>query len=194
MSVDAVRKLWCIAALCLLASPSLAAQWQVDATTSKLMFEAEHAGEKFKGSFPKFTAAIDFDEAAPEKGKISVTIDMASATADGKDRQDSLPTDDWFAVKQFPTATFTSTAISRGPIEKTGRANYIAKGNLAIKGIAKEIELPFSLQTTGKSTIARGSVTLNRSDFGVGSGQWKSDEWVKFPVRVFFEINATKAQ
>lgn len=170
----------------LLSTPTLAAQWQVDPATSRLTFEAEQSGEKFTGSFTTFTAAIDFDEAAPEKGKITATIDMASATTDDKDRRDTLPTNDWFAVKQFPTATFTSTSI-----RKTGDRQFEAKGPLTIKGISKEISLPFTLATTGKSTIATGGVSLNRNDYSIGQGEWKTDNYIKFPVRVQFEIHAS---
>jgi polyisoprenoid-binding protein YceI len=176
----------------LLASPALAANWVVDPVTSRLNFEGEQAGEKFKGSFGKFASDITFDEAAPEQGKIAITIDMASAQIDGKDRMDSLPTDDWFAVKKFSVAQFVSTSIRALGSDKDGIKNYEAIGHLTIRGISKEIALPFSLKTTGRSAVARGNVTLNRSDYNVGLGQWKSDEWVKYPVHVSFEINASK--
>ncbi len=182
-----------IAAL-LCTAPALAAPWHVDLLTSKLVFEGEQSGEKFTGSFPKFTSAIDFDEAAPEKGAITITVDMASVQIEGKDRQDSLPTSDWFAVKQFPTAVFTSTGIraDMGHHKDGQPQRYIAKGTLTIRGISKPVDLPFSLKTTGSSTIARGEVTLKRNDFSVGIGQWKSDEWVKYPVKVSFELRASK--
>ena len=186
-----MRKFFIVAAILCPALPALAATWHVDPLTSKLMFEGEQSGEKFQGSFGKFSSVIDFDEAAPEKGKITITIDMASAQIAGKDRQDSLPTSDWFAVKQFPTAVFTSTSISSQGSDKIGINNYLAQGALTIRGISKPIDLPFALKTTGSSTVARGEVTLNRSDYSVGIGQWKTDEWVKYPVRVSFELHAS---
>lgn len=178
----------------MLASPVFAANWVVDPLTSRLMFEGEQASEKLQGSFGKFTSAIEFDEAAPEQGKIAITIDMTSAQIDGKDRMDSLPTDDWFATKKFAVAQFVSTSIRALGNDKTGINSYEATGHLTIRGISKEITLPFSLKTTGNSTLARGNVTLNRSDYNVGIGQWKSDEWVKFPVHVSFELRAQKTQ
>ena len=189
-----MRKFFLFVTTVLFAANALAAPWHVDPVTSLLMFEGVQSGEKFTGSFPKFTSEIDFDEAAPEKGKITITIDMASVQIEGKDRQDSLPTSDWFAVKQFPTAVFASTSIraDMGHHKDGQPQRYIAKGTLTIRGISKPIDLPFSLQTTGSSTIARGEVTLKRDDFSVGIGQWKSDEWVKYPVKVSFELRASK--
>lgn len=183
-----------ILAVALMCSPAFAVKWNVDSATSTLKFQGQQEGETFEGSFQKFTSDIEFDEKAPEKGTIHVTVDMANVTIDGKDRQDALPTNDWFAIKQFPTAEFTSTSIHDAGSDKIGINNYLAKGTLTIRGVAKRVELPFWLKTTGNNTLAKGELTLNRSDFGVGTGQWKSDEWIKYPVRVNFEIHATRTQ
>lgn len=187
-----MRKLLFTATLMLLAAPAFAAQWNVDPLTSKLIFSGEQAGEKFTGSFPKFTSVIDFDEAAPTKGSIRITIDMSNLQVDGKDRLDALPTDDWFSVAKFPTAEFTSTSINATGNDKSGINHYLANGTLTIRGISRELALPFSLKTTGNSTVARGNVNLNRSDYHVGQGQWKSDAWVKYAVEVSFELHASK--
>lgn len=176
----------------LLATPIHAAMWKIAPATSTLTFEGEHAGEKFKGSFPTFTSVIDFDERAPEKGKIDITIDMASAKVEGNDRQEAISGADWFAAKQFPTAVFSSTSITSQGSDKSGINHYTAKGTLSIRGIRKEIALPFLLQSSGKTTLARGEVTLNRQDFGIGQGEWKTDAYIKYPVKVSFVLNASQ--
>ncbi len=178
--------------LLLIATPAMAALWKVDAAKSHLMFEGEQSGEKFKGEFKSFTPTIEFDPAHPEQGKIEVVIDMGSVTIEGKDRQDALPTSDWFDVKKFPTATFKSTSIKATGSDKSGLMDYEAKGNLTVRGISKEATLGFWLKTTGNSAESRGVATLNRSDYGIGQGEWKSDAYIKFPVTVSFEIHATK--
>ena len=174
------------------ANTAVAAPWKVDTTQSRLTFEAEQAGEKFTGEFKKFTPIIEFDPAKPEQGKIDVTIDIASITTDDKDRREALPTGDWFAVKQFPTAKFTSTSISRNPATKPDIGSYLAKGKLTIRGVSKDITLPFSLKPMANYTLATGSLTLHRNDFGVGQGTWQSEEWVKNTVTVRFQLNATQ--
>jgi polyisoprenoid-binding protein YceI len=176
----------------LIAAPASATSWQVDPAASQLKFEADQAGELFSGSFAKFTSRIDLDLDAPGKGHIEVTVDMTSATVEGKDRQDSLPTRDWFATKEHPTASFISKTIRALGSDKPGIQHYEALGTLTIKGIAKEITLPFSVQRTGNNAVARGEITLNRKDFGIGTGkEWDSDQWIKFPVKVSFTLHAT---
>lgn len=176
--------------LLLVTTPVFAAPWVVDSATSKLTFEGEQSGEKFKGGFSKFTPTIEFDPAHPEQGKIEVVIDIASVTVEGKDRQDALPTSDWFDVKKFPSATFKSTSIKATGSDKSGLMDYEAKGTLTIRGISKEATLNFWLKTSGNNAESRGTATLNRSDYGIGQGEWKSDAYIKFPVTVNFEIHA----
>jgi len=182
-----VRKFLFPAACLFLALPAMAAPWTVDSTKSTLTFSATQAGEAFSGGFSTFTPHIIFDEAAPEKGTITVSVEMASLTVEGKDRMDALPTADWFAVKQFPTANFTSSRIS-----KTGERAYSAEGILSIRGVSKPATLPFTLRSDGAATIAEGTMSLNRSDYGIGQGRWASEEWVAFPVTVRYAIHARK--
>lgn len=173
-------------ALCGLAAPALAAPWTID-PSSTLSFTGTQASERFTGHFTKFTPVVDFDPLKPELGKITVTVDMTSATIGDKDKQDSLPTEDWFFVEQFPTATFTSTRITSLSSSKS----YIAEGDLTLRGVSKKVNLPFTLREENGTTYAEGKLTLNRSDFAIGQGQWKSDEWVKYPVDVTFHLKAT---
>ena len=182
-----MRKMLMASAMMFVATPVFAAQWNVDPVTSKLMFEGEQSGDKFQGSFQKFSSTIDLDEAAPEKATIHIVITMGSAQVDGTDRQDALPTNDWFAVKQFPVAEFTSTSV-----KKTGEHQYAMTGKLNIRGITKEITVPFTLKNVAKSTTATGEVTLSRKDFAIGQGRWASDEWIKYPVKVSFELHASR--
>ena len=180
------KRLLGASAVAFLASPAMAAHWNVDPVTSKLMFSGEQSGERFEGSLPKFSSTIDFDEAAPEKGRIHIAISMNTLQVDGKDRLDALPTDDWLAVKQFPFAEFTADSI-----KKTGEHQFVALGRLSIRGVIKEVALPFTLKTVDKSAVATGELTISRKDFGVGQGRWASEEWVKYPVRITYEIHAT---
>ena len=183
-----MRKWGAAALVVMLASPALAASWTVDPAQSSLSFTGHQSDESFTGKFGEFHPDIDFSEAAPEKGHLHITIAMVSATVDGKDRADALPTKDWFNVAAFPTAEFTSTVIRR-----TGAHAYEATGMLSLHGVQKEIALPFTLSPSGTMTKAEGSVELSRNAFGIGTGQWASDQWIAYPVMVHYVIVASPA-
>ncbi len=100
-----------------------APSWTVDKAHSKLGFESAYGGTKFNGSFKTWTAAIAFDPANLAASKANVTIDLASAETGDDDRDQSLPSPDWFNTPKFPKATFTTTAI-----KMVSPGNYSAAG------------------------------------------------------------------
>lgn len=173
--------------LSLAALPAFAAPWVVD-PASTLTFTGTQAKDPFTGSFTKFTPVVEFDPAKPETAKITVTVDITSAKIDDKDKQDSLPTPDWFDTEKFPTATFTSTRVTSLSSSKS----YAAEGNLTLHGITKPVVLNFTFNEASGQATVDGTAKLQRNDFGVGSGQWKSDEWIGYPVDVKFHLIATK--
>lgn len=164
-----------------------AATWQVDPAASTLGFTGTQLGQPFKGRFEKFSADIDFDPTKPEQGgKVTVLIDMASARTGDAQRDGAMPETDWFAVKSFAQAKFEATSFRR-----TGDDAYEAVGTLTLRDVTKPLTLPFTLKPDGNATRAQGKVTLVRSDFGVGQGQWATGQWVALNVDVTFDLKAT---
>ena len=171
----------------LAASPAFAKEWIIDYGHSRLGFVGMQGKSAFEGSFGKFEAHIDFDPEHPETGKIAATIDTASAATGDAERDSTMPQPDWFDVKHFAEARFTSTSI-----RKSGSA-YIADGMLSIKGIAQPVKLPFTLTQDGDHWRAQGRATLARNAFQVGIGQWANENYVGYAVDVVVDIAAKPA-
>ncbi len=51
---------------------------------------------------------------------------------------------------------------------------YDAVGTLTIRGVTRDVTLPFRLSTTGDEARATGHLDLVRNDFGVGQAPWTS--------------------
>jgi len=158
--------------------------WVIDYDHSRLGFVGNQGGEPFYGGFKKYNAKIDFDLDKPEAGKIAVTIFTSSATAGSSDRDEYLPTKDWFDIGVFPRAEFVSTSIV-----KTGDA-YTVTGDLTIKGQTHEVSLPFTLVPEKDHWRAQGKLSLERTDFHVGMGDWAGEAYVKHNVDIVvnFEV------
>ena len=182
------RLLIALPAIILSAAPALAADWTVDPAKSRLGFSGIQTSAPFQGSFGKWTAAIAFDPAHPEAGHAKVTIELASAKTGDTQRDTALPEADWFDVKQFPEASFEAT----GFVAKGGNA-YEAPGKLTIRGLAKDVVLPFTLAIDGDKAEAKGHLSLVRTGFGVGQGVWASGDWVALDVGVDVELVATRS-
>lgn len=168
------------------AIPAFAANWAVDEKGSRLTFEVSQPTETINGSFKKFTPEIDFTETSPETGKIKVTVDITSLDVASKDAKDAAPTEEWFYTSKFPQAEFVSTSIA-----KTGARQYAATGKLTIRGITKDAVLPFTLKPEGTAIRADGELSIQRNDYKLGTGQWASERWILYPVKVKYSILAS---
>ncbi len=167
------------------ASPVSAKPWIVDYDHSRLGFTGWQGKEAFQGSFKSFQAVIDFDAAAPQQGKISATITTASASTGDKERDTYLPQAEWFNPKTFPDAKFTSQSI-----RATAGGGYIASGTLTIKDMTLPVDLPFTLKQDKDAWHATGKLTIRRSDYHVGIGDWGTEDYVKFPVEISVDLTA----
>jgi polyisoprenoid-binding protein YceI len=176
------------AAVLISTSPAFAAAWTVNPSTSKLGFSGTQTGEPFSGKFKTWTASVDFDPAKPEAAHVLVTVDMASATTGDPQRDGALPGEDWFNVSQFPKATFEITGF-----KAKGGDSFDAPGKLTVRGVTKDVVLPFTLTTSGDTAHAVGKVNLIRSVFGVGQGSWSTDQYVAFDVNVDIDLTAKRA-
>ena len=175
------------AALSIGAGAAEAATWTVDPAKSRLGFTGSQTGTPFSGRFKTWTAAIDFDPAHPEAGRVSAKVDTASAATDDPQKDEALPTPDWFDASTFTTATFDATGFA----PKGGDA-YETSGKLTLRGIAKDVALPFTLTVQGDQAHAVGHAKLVRTDFGVGQGAWTTGDYVALDVTVDLDLVATR--
>lgn len=159
--------------------------WQVDYSKSQLGFVGKQGETTFNGAFRDFELSIDLDPELPETGKVSAIIKTASATAGSSERDSYLPASDWFDVKHFPEARYTSTAI-----RKNGDG-YIADGMLTIKDVSRPVTLSFTLTPEATTMRAKGETSLMRNQFKLGLGDWANENYVKYTVQVVFDVVAT---
>jgi polyisoprenoid-binding protein YceI len=62
----------------------------------------------------------------------------------------------------------------------------LAHGMLQMKGNRRNLDVPFSLQRDGSSFIVSGTLTFNRLDYGIGTGEWSNTSWLSGEVKVDF--------
>lgn len=167
--------------------PSLAADWTIDPAKSTLGFTGRQTGALFSGRFAQWGGQISFDPADPAHGSARIEIDMASAATGDLQKDSALPGSDWFDIGHFPKAVFTASSF-----RSTGGKGYVAVGSLSLRGVAKPVELPFTLEigADGKAH-AKGELHLRRTDYGVGQGSWAAADTVALEVSVTVDVVAT---
>jgi polyisoprenoid-binding protein YceI len=158
------------------------ASYTSDPQQSRLEFVGVQAGAEFKGVFHKFTAAVDFAPDTLASSRIDVQIDMNSVDSMDKDRDTTIRGKDVFDVAHNPTAHYVTKSIA-----KTA-AGFSAVGALTLHGVTKDVPIEFQFVQGAAGAKLSGSAKLNRLDFGVGQGDWKSTETVGDAVKINFAL------
>ena len=160
--------------------------WQVNAKKSRLGFMTSWSGEQVLGEFSDWQANIVFAENALEKSHIEVKVNLAKVSTGDSQRDEALPTADWFNAEQYPQAIFKSNKI----ISK-GTQRYQAQGTLSLKNVTQKVNLDFVLNVKDKLAKAQGTAQLDRTVFGVGQGEWAATDSIPAMVKVQFKLEAT---
>jgi polyisoprenoid-binding protein YceI len=163
--------------------------WIVDNASSSIGFRAVEEGRSFEGSFADFATMIILNPEDLSTAEIIAEIDVTSVDAGSADRNEALPIRDWFWASKFPMAHFSSADITLA-----SDGNYHAAGELTIKGITLPAMLDFSLEIDGDRAVAEGSLSINRMDFKIGTGDYKSASWISHEVEVVMHIEADRAK
>jgi polyisoprenoid-binding protein YceI len=159
-----------------------ATSYTADPSASRLEFIGVQAGAEFKGSFRKFTAAVDFAPDSLASARFDVQIDLNSLDTMDKDRDKTMRGPDIFDIAHYPTAHYVTRSFT-----KTA-AGYTAVGALTLHGVTKDVPIDFQFVSTAGQSKIEGTAKLKRLEFGVGQGDWKSTEWVKDEVKVAFSL------
>jgi len=171
-----------------LSSATAITEWALDKAATKIAFATAFQGETINGSFGSYAAAIAFDPEQLGTSHVKVTIDLASVTSGDKDRDSTLQGDSFFNVSATPKAVFEAKSFS-----KTDATHFVAHGKLTLHGVTKPLELPFTLTIRNGVADMKGTTTLDRTAFGVGSGDYASTDTIPAKVKVDITLKA-KAQ
>jgi polyisoprenoid-binding protein YceI len=151
-----------------LAAPAAARQFiAIDYAKSRVAFAAKQMNAPFEGNFRKFEAKLAWDAAKPENSRAEVVIDVASIDIGDRMFDDEAKSKTFFNAPQFPQARFVSSAV-----KALGGGRYEAAGKLTIKGIARDVVMPFTVKSEGGASVFDGAVSIRRLDFKIGEGSW----------------------
>ena len=175
-----------IASAMAFAAPAQAADlWNVNAAESAIAFTGKQLGADFNGAFEAFSATIAFSPDDLAGSSVEVLIDIASVNTQNGDRDSQIVSADWFNAGEWPTAKFVTKSF-----REVEPGAYEAVADLTIRDVTKEVVLPFDLVITDGVAEAAGAVTIKRTDFGVGQGQWADVSQVGDDVTINITIKA----
>lgn len=150
---------------------------------SSLGFAATWEGSVFRGVFNRFDVLIKFDPADLAASSFEVRIDVTSARTGSRERDEGMAEPDWFDFAVYPVARYRATDF-----QSIGGDRFQANGQLELKGVVHPVPVTFSWrELPGKAELA-GGASVRRLDFGIGQGDWASDEIIGLLVEVEFSL------
>jgi polyisoprenoid-binding protein YceI len=152
--------------------------YTVDGSRGSVSYEVKQAGSPFRGTFHRFGGEVCLS--AERATRVEVWLDPTSVDSGLPEIDAALKDKDFFAVNQYPRVAYTSQSV-----ETRGNAQ-LAHGMLQMKGKRRNLDVPFNLQRDGSSFIVSGTLTFNRLDYGIGTGEWSNTSWLSGDVKVDF--------
>jgi polyisoprenoid-binding protein YceI len=192
----AMKRLAFVIGILALAAPLALAQtstWTSDPQHSEVDFNIRHLSvSNIHGRIGGVAATIHLNEANIAKSSVTATIDASNVDTGVAPRDTHLKTADFFDVAKFPTATFTSTSVTKN-------GNRLAvTGNFTLHGVTRPVVLDVEavnapLESVMDHKLHRGftaTTIINRTAYGIGP---------KFPaaivgedVKLIIELEAVK--
>ena len=180
-----------VASLLLVADARGAERFEIDPAHAFVTFTISHFSGKARGSFTDVSGVITYDEKDITKSSVEVVIKTSSIHTGNANRDTHLRSADFFDAQKFPEMSFKSKRV-----EKRG-AGYVAVGDLTIRGVTKEVVMPFTLSGPIKDPLPSGvkrllvesSLKVDRRDFGITWSRVMQDGGLFVGNEVSLEIN-----
>ncbi len=157
----------------LISATGMAQSFNVDATASKVKWEAGKVTGDHWGQVSIKQGNLQFEGGKLVSGNF--TMDMNTITVDdlqgewGDKLKGHLESPDFFSVAKNPTANMKITKA-----KALGNDQYEVKADLTIKGITKPVVFKANVSNNGKVLNASSDITIDRTDYDIryGSGSF----------------------
>lgn len=143
--------------------------WNIDNSHTLAEFSVRHLMiSTVKGRFGEVSGKVVGDDADPARAQIEATINVASIDTREPQRDAHLRSADFFDAENFPTLTFRSTRIEKGPGD-----DLKVTGDLTIRGTTREVVLDVTAEGRvkdpwgGERAGYSAKTKIKRSDFGL---------------------------
>ena len=168
-----------------------AGSYNADPEHTLVAFTVDHMGfNNYYGLFGGATGVLTLDPKNLAASKVAVTIPLSRLTVANDQLKTHMSGKDFFEVSAFPTATFTSTKITR-----TGPNTARIAGDLVVKGKSAPVTLEARFTGAGKGPMGAHADTVGfeatgsvmRTALGIGYGVPMVSDKVDLKITAAFE-------
>jgi polyisoprenoid-binding protein YceI len=154
-------------------APISAGDYNIDPAHSIIGFSIRHLEINWvEGRFKDFKGTIHFDDSDVTKSAVEFAAKIESIDTGVEARDKHLRTADFFDVSKYPEMTFKSTRV-----ERKGKDSFVLHGDFTLKGVTKQIQLPFTVTGAIKDPWGNtrfgihAQTKIDRRDYGITWGK-----------------------
>lgn len=144
--------------------------------SSKVVFTIENAGIEVNGSFTGLTGNFRFNSDNYLGSTMEAIIPVSTIKTGNSMRDGHLKKKEYFDVEQYSEIKIKSKFFGKQGDQFKG---YFL---LSIKGVTKEVIVPFTMIEKGQVMLLNGTFELNRRDYNVGGKSLLMSDKVKIQV------------
>ncbi len=178
-----MSKILFLAALALMPGLARAAPYVITPAGSRIGFSYEQMGVTMQGGFRQFTGTLSLDNAQPQKTAVNISVQTGSISLGSRDADRTAAGSDFFNIGAFPRARFQSKQV-----QSLGNGRYRITGIFTLKNLSRPLTVDAAMQTEGAARLLTGNFSLNRLDYGIGTGEWADTSTLGNAVRVNFTL------
>jgi polyisoprenoid-binding protein YceI len=142
-----------------------ALEWALNKEQSRITFEMIAPDGSLTGQFEQFEAEIRFDPDYLDITEIRAAIDMNTVVTGNPSYDEMLRGPQWLDTQTYPAAGFVVTSLNEGGTD----GQYMAQGNLTIRGVSAPVSLPVSVSIDKGDARITGETVIDRNSFGIGA-------------------------
>ena len=132
--------------------------YAIDSTRSVIAFSVRRmAVSTLRGRFSVVTGMIRHDTADLSHDVVEVVIRTASLDTDDKDRDRRLRGSDFLESRRYAEIHFVSRRVERT------RDGFVAIGDLTVRGVTREVRVPYMIEPTVPGLAGRGDIRITGS-------------------------------
>ncbi|MBZ5855841.1 YceI family protein [Flavihumibacter profundi] len=153
---------------------------QPDDNASSVRFSIRNFGFTTTGTFKGLEGHISFDPKNIMQSHFDASIAASTINTGISARDRHLKSEDYFDAGHFPMITIKSETVRSGNTP----GSFILHGELALKGVSRTIDIPFTAKQVNGGVLFEGEFTLNRLDYKVGSNSISLADNVNIELKV----------
>lgn len=131
---------------------------------SSVKFTIKNFGLNVVGSFKGLDGVIHFNPSDPASAQFNVSVNAASVNTGIDGRDEHLRKNTYFDVQKYPKISI----LSKQGVVAGKNGEYLLTATISMKGINRDISIPFKTENHNGGILFTGEFKLNRRDFKVG--------------------------